>query len=61
MSDDNKTWKKIITDGRGSGEADLAWESYDFPAGTKGRYVRVVTNGNSTSEWNAIIEIKFKE
>ena len=61
VSDDNKTWKKVITDGKGSGEADLAWEHYDFPAGTKGRYVRVVTNGNSTSEWNAIIEIKFKE
>ena len=61
VSDDNKTWKKVIDGGKGSGLADLAWEKYDFPAGTKGRYIKVVTNGNSTSSWNAIIEIKFKK
>jgi len=57
VSDDNATWSPVFS-GKSSGTS-AGYENFDFPAGTKARYVRINGKGNSVSNWNAIIEIKF--
>lgn len=60
ISNDAKNWTKLMS-GEGSGKAAQTFEQYAFPAGTKARYVRIDCKGNSVSEWNAILEIKFQK
>ena len=52
-STDETNPQVVITDGKSSGTTqDL--ETYDFPADTTARFVKVVVNGNSTNNWASI-------
>ena len=54
VSLDTVTWTNVFS-GQSSGQT-LQLESYAFST-TFGRYVRIVGHGNSTSNWNSIMEV----
>lgn len=57
VSNDNSTWTRILTGGVSSGTTtDL--EEFDFPD-TSARYLRIIANGNSTSDWNSYYEVEI--
>ena len=46
----------VFNDAKSSGTARSS-EKYDMPAGTEGRYVRIMVNGNTENNWASITEI----
>ena len=55
VSNDGSTFTDVFT-GRSSGTT-LSPESYNLPANTVGRFVRITVNGNSQNNWASITEI----
>lgn len=55
VSDDGKSFRTVY-DGWSSGDT-LELEKFKLPAGTKGRFYRLVGYGNSQNSWNSIAEI----
>lgn len=56
VSDDAKTWKTVHK-GQSSGTT-AAFEKFDF-ADVEGRYVRILTHGNSANNWNSLLEVRI--
>jgi len=46
----------VFNDAKSSGTTRSS-EKYDMPAGTEGRYVRIMVNGNTENNWASITEI----
>lgn len=57
VSNDNSTWTRILTGGVSSGTT-TGLEEFDFPD-TSARYLRIIANGNSTSDWNSYYEVEI--
>jgi hypothetical protein len=55
ISNDGSTFTDVFT-GKSSGTT-LSPESYNLPANTVGRFVRITVNGNTQSNWASITEI----
>jgi BNR repeat-containing family member/F5/8 type C domain/Concanavalin A-like lectin/glucanases superfamily/Bacterial TSP3 repeat len=53
---DNISWTPVLTNVSSSG-ATTALESFGIPASTYARYVRIVGQGNSASDWNSLTEV----
>ena len=47
---------QTIVPARQSGGTTLAFEGYDFAA-VKARFVKIVSNGNESNDWNSIVEV----
>jgi len=63
VSDDGRTWNMVYGGAPpdyalSAGLIELAYEDYDFPAGTEGRYIRVNLFGTTVGTFSAIIEFR---
>jgi len=57
ISNDGKTWKKVLSDVYASGISD-DYEYFGL-SGTKAQYVKICGHGNDMNEWNSISEVAF--
>ncbi len=55
VSDDGINYTKVLTGAATSGKT-LDFETFKLPAGTKGKYIKLVGNGNSKNLWNSVAE-----
>jgi beta-galactosidase len=57
VSNDNSTWTRVLAGGVSSGTT-TGLEEFDFPD-TSARYLRIIANGTSTSDWNSYYEVEI--
>ena len=61
VSDDGETYTKILSSTSDGSLEGITWETYRLNKPVKTKYIRYKGNGSDISNWNAIIEIRFRK
>ena len=60
VSVDGKKYTNVYT-GTADGSVELlSWEKFEFSKPQKAKYVKLIANGSNLSDWNGVMEIRFK-
>jgi hypothetical protein len=59
VSENGSDFKNVIPSVKSSGK-HLAYQSFSFDS-VAARYIRYIGNGNSSNDWNSLIEVKFNQ